>query len=184
MSYLVLTHHHLDHCFASSFFDERHALIYAHRSFSGCMSEMRAHLGASDYQGMLEAFLKIDRETCRKLVGSVHPVSPHRVVGEEVSLAINGEEITITHLPGHAPSELVIYHPKTKILFAGDAINERAGPVTMFSDVREWRKWVAGLEKLKRLEIEGVVPGHGDVCGPGIIDDHIAALEKRIAEAT
>ena len=85
--------------------------------------------------------------------------------------------------PRVASNELVIYHPRTKTLYAGDAINERAGPVTMFGDVRDWRKWVAGLEKLQKLEIERIVPGHGDVCGPEIIDQHIEALEKKIAEA-
>ncbi len=183
MTYVVLTHHHLDHCFAASLFDDRHALIYAHKSFGRCMAEMRSHLGASDYQGMLQAFLNIDAETCKKLIKSAHPISPHRLVGEEVSIAINGEEALIQHLPGHTPCELVVYHPKSKILFAGDAINERAGPVTMFGDAREWKKWVAGLEKLNRMEIEQIVPGHGDVCGPEIIDRHIEALEKKIAEA-
>jgi cyclase len=182
MVYLVLTHHHLDHCYAASYFDDRHVLIYAHKSFSACMAEMRK-LGASDYQGLLEAFLKIDADMFKKHVGNVHPVAPHRHVGDEVSLAINGEEVVIMHMPGHAPSELVVYHPRTKTLFAGDAINEKAGPVTMFGDVREWRKWVAGLEKLKKVEIERIVPGHGEICGPDIIDNHIEALEKKIAEA-
>jgi len=182
MAYLVLTHHHLDHCYAASFFDERHALIYGHKSFSACMAEMRKHLGAADYQGMVEAFLNVDTDTARRHIGHVHPVSPHRHVGDEVSLAINGEEVTITHLPGHAPSELVVYHPRTRTLYAGDAINERAGPVTMFGDVKDWRKWVAGLEKLKKLEIERIVPGHGDVCGPDKIDQHIEVLEGKIAD--
>jgi cyclase len=183
MSYLVLTHHHLDHCYAASFFDERHALIYAHKSFSACMAEMRRHLSASDYRSMLETFLKIDADSYERTIGSVHPVAPHRHVGDEVSLAINGEEVIISHLPGHAPSELVVYHPRTKTLFAGDAINEKAGPVTMFGDVREWRKWVAGLEKLKKLEIARIVPGHGNVCGPEIIEAHLKTLEERIKEA-
>lgn len=182
MVYLILTHHHLDHCFAASYFDDRHALIYAHKSFSACMAEMRKHLGATDYQGMLEAFLKIDTETFRAHVGNVHPVAPHRHVGDEMSLAINGEEIVIMHCPGHAPSELVVYHPRTKTLYAGDAINETAGPVTMFGDIREWRKWVAGLEKLRKMEIDKIVPGHGDVCGPEIIDSHIEALERKIGD--
>lgn len=183
MTYIVLTHHHLDHCFAASFFDDRHALIYGHRSFGACMAEMRRHLGAGDYREMVEAFLKIDGETCERNVGNVHPVSPHRHVGEETSIAINGEEVTIMHLPGHTESELVVYHPRTRILFAGDAINERAGPVTMFGDARDWRRWVAGLERLKKLDIEFIVPGHGEICGPEIIDGHIDALEKKIAEA-
>jgi len=183
MAYMVLTHHHLDHCYASSFFDERHALIYAHKSFSACMAEMRKHLGAGDYQSMLEAFLNVDADTCRRHVGHVHPVSPHRHVGDEVSLAINGEEVVIIHVPGHAPCELVVYHPRTKTLYAGDAINERAGPVTMFGDVRDWRKWVTGLERIQKLEIERIVPGHGDVCGPETIGEHIEALEAKIAEA-
>ncbi len=183
MIYLVLTHHHLDHCFAASYFDDRHALIYGHKSFSACMAEMRKHLGASDYQSLLEAFLKIDSDTFKRKIGNVHPVAPHRHVGDEVSLAINGEEVVIIHLPGHAPCELVVYHPRTRTLYAGDAINEKAGPVTMFGDVREWRKWVTGLEKLKRMEIETVVPGHGEVCGPEIIDNHIEILERKIGEA-
>jgi cyclase len=147
------------------------------------MAEMRKHLGASDYQSMLEAFLNVDADTCRRHVGHVHPVAPHRHVGDEVSLAINGEEVAILHVPGHAPSELVVYHPRTKTLYAGDAINEKGGPVTMFGDARDWRKWVTGLEKLQKLEIERIVPGHGDVCGPEIIDEHIEALEGKIAEA-
>lgn len=183
MTYVVLTHHHLDHCFAASYFDDRHALIYGHRSFGSCMAEMRRHLGAEEYREMLEEFLKIDDETCRKNVGTVHPVSPHRHVGEETSIAVNGEEVTISHLPGHTESELVVYHPRSRTLFAGDAINERAGPVTMFGDAADWRKWVAGLEKLQKLEIDRVVPGHGEITGPEIIEDHIEKLQKKIAEA-
>jgi len=87
------------------------------------------------------------------------------------------------HLPGHAKCELVVYHPRTKTLFAGDAINEKAGPVTMFGDAKEWRRWVTGLERLKKLEISTIGPGHGSVCGPEIIDSHIQSLEKKIAEA-
>ena len=183
MTYLILTHHHLDHCFASSFFDDRHSLSYAHRSFSEGMADARKHLGAKDYSSMLAAFLRIDEDTYRKHVGFVHPVSPHRLVGEELSLAVNGEEITIMHLPGHVSSEVVVYHPRTRVLFAGDAINEKAGPVTMFGDVRDWRKWVTGLEKLRKMEIERIVPGHGDIAGPDIIDDHIETLEEKIAAA-
>lgn len=184
MTYVILTHHHLDHCYAASYFDDRHSLIYAHKSFSACMAETRKHLGATDYQSMLEAFLKIDSDTYRTNVGNVHPVAPHRHIGDEMSLAVNGEEIVMMHCPGHTVSEIVIYHPRTKTLYAGDAINEVAGPVTMFSDVREWRKWVAGLEKIKKFEIETIVPGHGEVCEPDIIDSHIEALEKKIEESS
>jgi len=168
MVYLVLTHHHLDHCFAASYFDDRHALIYGHRSFSSCMAEMRKHLGQHDYQGMLMEMLKMTPETFRTTVGNVHPVAPHRHVAEELSLAINGDEIAMIHLPGHTRCELVVYHPRSKVLFAGDAINAKAGPVTMFGQPKDWQQWIAGLEKLQKLEIEKVVPG-----GLIIIDDYL-----------
>ena len=38
---------------------------------------------ASDYRELMEAFLKIDSETCQRHIGAVHPISPHRHVGEE-----------------------------------------------------------------------------------------------------
>jgi len=184
MYYLILTHHHLDHCYASSFFDEKHTMIYAHRSFQECMAEMRKHLGAQDYTEMLANLLKTDEATLRQQVRSVHPVSPHRHVSEELSLAVNGQEIQIIHVPGHARSELVIYHPASRVLFAGDAINEKAGPVTMFGDPGDWRQWVAGLKKLAKLEIEQIVPGHGRICGPETIESHIETLETKIEEAS
>jgi cyclase len=183
MAYVILTHHHLDHCFATSYFDDRHALVYAHKSFSASMAETRKHLGATDYQSMLEAFLGIDSDTYRTNIGNIHPVAPHRHVGDEMSLAVNGEEVIIMHCPGHTRSEIVVYHPSTCILFAGDAINEMAGPVTMFGDVGDWRKWVTGLERLRKFEIDRIVPGHGEVCGPDIIDSHIETLERKIEES-
>jgi cyclase len=183
LAYLVLTHHHLDHCFATSYFDDRHALIYGHRSFSGCMAEMRKHLGQHDYTGMLMELLKMDETSYREMVGNVHPVAPHRHVSEELSIAIDGEEITISHLPGHTRSELVVYHPRSRTLFAGDAINQRSGPVTMFGDLKDWKRWITGLEKLQKLEIEHVVPGHGEITGPDIIGDHIEALKEKVVKA-
>ncbi len=95
-----------------------------------------------------------------------------------------GEEVIIMHCPGHTRSEVIAYHPSTCTLFAGDAINQTAGPVTMFGDVGDWRKWVLGLERLKKLEIETIVPGHGEVCGPDIIDSHIEALERKIEQSS
>lgn len=183
MAYLILSHHHLDHCYASSYFDDRHALIYAHKTFSECMAEMKKHLDARDHPSMLKAFLSIDDRTYEQNIGGVHPTPPHRHVGEEVSIAINGEEIVIMHLPGHTASELVVWHPRSRVLFAGDAVNEKAGPVTMFGGPKDWRRWMAGLVKLKKLDIEKIVPGHGEIAEPGILEDHIEALRKKIEES-
>ncbi len=117
-------------------------------------------------------------------MGAVHPISPHRHVGEETSIAINGEEVTIMHLPGHTECELVVYHPRSRVLFAGDAINQRAGPG---HDVRRSAQTggsgSSGSRDCGSSTIETIVPGHGELCGPEIIDEHIVTLEERIAEA-
>jgi glyoxylase-like metal-dependent hydrolase (beta-lactamase superfamily II) len=78
--------------------------------------------------------------------------------------------------PGHVPSELCVYCPGSKVLFAGDTIYEGMPPNTRFAGPAEKAEWVRQLRRLRELDIEVVVPGHGAICGKEEIDRNIALL--------
>jgi glyoxylase-like metal-dependent hydrolase (beta-lactamase superfamily II) len=55
---------------------------------------------------------------------------------------------------------------------------------TRFGSPTEWKIWISQLERLKKLEIDTIVPGHGELCSKKEIDRNIAflrgLLEKKI----
>jgi glyoxylase-like metal-dependent hydrolase (beta-lactamase superfamily II) len=93
-------------------------------------------------------------------------------------LNIDGEEIHVLVTPGHVWDELSVYHPKSRTLFAGDAVYEGIAPHTAFGGPGEWKVWVSQLERLKAPEVHTIVPGHGKLCTEKEIDRNIACLQQ------
>lgn len=78
---------------------------------------------------------------------------------KEGDLVANG--LKVIHTPGHSPGSICLYDEKKKILFSGD---------TVFSDGVGRTDLTGGdpqalgesLEKLSKLKIEKILPGHGE----------------------
>jgi glyoxylase-like metal-dependent hydrolase (beta-lactamase superfamily II) len=61
----------------------------------------------------------------------------------------------------HEHSDIVLWLPKEKIVFAGDlAFNQRMAPILEKTDTLSW---LEAWEKFAKLDAKIVVPGHGDV---------------------
>ncbi len=70
--------------------------------------------------------------------------------------------------PAHTTNDIVAWIPERKVLFSGDIVFNEGTPFAMMGSVAGW------LDALKRLEglgIERIVPGHGPVCGPEVLDE-------------
>jgi len=95
-------------------------------------------------------------------------------------LNIDGDEIHLLVTPGHVPDEISVYHPSSRTLFAGDAIYEGTGLTTQFGGPEEWKIWIDHLERLKKLDILNIVPGHGQICSRDEIDRNINFLKEKL----
>jgi glyoxylase-like metal-dependent hydrolase (beta-lactamase superfamily II) len=86
--------------------------------------------------------------------------------------------LRVVHTPGHTPGEVAFYHPARKILFSGDSVVERKGQLTL-PGVRvasDLDQAVRSLDRLRELETEVLLPGHGVPVTRGIaslLDDLI-----------
>ena len=112
-----------------------------------------------------------------KILGDVILSLPDRVIEEDTILRLKDEEIHLLVTPGHVSSELSVYHPVSRTLFAGDTIYEGTPPNTRFGGPAEWQVWISNLERLKQLEINVICPGHGKLCSKKEIDKNIAYLK-------
>ncbi|MEM1540721.1 MAG: MBL fold metallo-hydrolase [Candidatus Bathyarchaeia archaeon] len=93
-----------------------------------------------------------------------HPLENFEVdeiVEEGDEIELGDLNLKILHTPGHTPGSICLYEEKTKSLFSGD---------TVFSDGSFGRtdltggslkEMVRSLEKLSRIDVEVLYPGHG-----------------------
>jgi cyclase len=177
--FLILTHHHADHTFGMRIFKDKGARVIAHPG----VNEFLANDGGY-YIRFIRKSAGWDEKTADEILGDVRLSAPDQTIDKDDVLKIDGEEIHILATPGHVFTELFVYHPESRTLFAGDAIYEGSDPTTRFGGPEDWKEWIAQLRRLQKLNIRTIVPGHGKLCGLGEIERNIAFLEKKIGEAS
>jgi glyoxylase-like metal-dependent hydrolase (beta-lactamase superfamily II) len=87
------------------------------------------------------------------------PTPPNVTVNDQMTLYRGGREIRLLYMGrGHTGGDLVVYLPKERIVCTGDLlVNQIANLVDGYVN-----DWPAALEKLRALDFEHVIPGHGD----------------------
>lgn len=84
--------------------------------------------------------------------------------------------------PAHTRSDVVVWIPERKLLFAGDIVFNGGTPFAIAGSVAGW---LETIDRLKALGVERVVPGHGPVCGPDALDavaDYLRWVQELAAE--
>ncbi len=173
--YLILTHSHSDHVFGMQFFRDKGAEVIGHR--------LTAEHLKDDNGRYLRFIIEMDRitpEEGTKRYGHVVLSEPDRYIDQDTCLTIDGEDVRIFVTPGHTPDSICIYYPRSKTLFAGDTVYEGMDPTTRFGGPKEWKEWITHLERLKKLDIQTVVPGHGKISGIWILDQNISFLKQEL----
>ena len=118
---------------------------------------------------------KMIRKTyTQEVLGDAVLSRPDQTITQDTVLDL-GEEIHLLAVPGHTPGDIAVYHPKSKILFAGDAVLEGMDPYIR-PDSISIKTWIKNLERLRKLDIEWILPGHGALSKPDIIDSNISYL--------
>jgi glyoxylase-like metal-dependent hydrolase (beta-lactamase superfamily II) len=92
-------------------------------------------------------------------VKDVKPTPPNITLDDHMTLFRGGREIRLMYLGrGHTGGDIVAYLPKERVLCSGDLlVNGVANLVDGYVD-----EWPAALEKLKALDFDDVIPGHGE----------------------
>ena len=75
--------------------------------------------------------------------------------------------------PAHTTNDIVAWLPERKLLFAGDLIFNQGTPFVAMGSVSGS---LQALKRLRELGAETIIPGHGSVCGPDVMDGTEAYL--------
>ncbi|MFB7246691.1 MBL fold metallo-hydrolase [Streptomyces populi] len=148
---LVNTHSHGDHTFGNHLFER--ATVVAHRRAAAEMAE----------HGLALTALWPDVRW-----GHVEAGAPEVVFDDRMTLPASGFRIELIHLgPGHTAGDAVVWLADQRVLFTGDLVFSGATPFTLMGSVSGSLRV---LDRLRALEPRVVVPGHGPVGGPELLD--------------
>jgi glyoxylase-like metal-dependent hydrolase (beta-lactamase superfamily II) len=93
-----------------------------------------------------------------------HPVPPiDRVIDEGSTVDGTEFRLEVLHTPGHAPNHLCFYLDEERVLFTGDTVLDGTTSVIAPGRGGDMIKYLATLERLRKLRLGKILPGHGDV---------------------
>ncbi|MXZ32951.1 MAG: MBL fold metallo-hydrolase [Gammaproteobacteria bacterium] len=142
--------------------------------FDNTVADIETRLAAAD-DAAERAGLETELSFWRAHVSSqeeTDPVAPNVSVSDRMTLYRGGREIQLVWLGrAHTGGDLAVYLPEEKIVFTGDMM---LGRPSYMGDgyVGEWG---ATLGRLKQLDIELVLPGHGEGFSDLRIIDYVQA---------
>jgi len=139
---VICTHAHPDHMEAVDLFKQMPALITLHEK---------------EWQ-----FIKnIDKYMSTPLVIDLDSITPDFFLTEG-EISIGGLHLKVIHTPGHSPGSVSLYWPDPKLLFSGDLVfKEGVGRTDLPGGDGALLK--ESITRLAKLEIECLLPGHGEV---------------------
>jgi cyclase len=169
--FVVLTHHHTDHALGSAYFAGRGTTVVAHRA---CQEAM-----AAEHPKLIEARRKVP--ALAELFSDARPCQPSLDYEEGVLTFDLGDCVArVFHPgPGHTAGDTVVHLADESIVICGDLVS--AGYHVNYEDA-DLGALEAGLEILRSLGAQTLVPGHGAPGGAGILDDQLE-YHRAVAEA-
>ncbi len=175
--WLVFTDQHSDHVFGMSILKRAGARTVGHVEVDRYLREELI----PNFDNIVATF-GLTPEHRAVLFAGVELSPLDEAVTTDRVLDVDGTEVHYLHTPGHTPGSGCVWVPEDRVLFAGDTLMSGYAPVTRFGNAELWRQWLASLEKLRNLDFDYIVPGHGPICGREEIVRHIGLLEQALSQ--
>jgi cyclase len=172
--YLVNTEHHVDHIFGNYYFKGAGTVVNHQGLFERFMVPTPdldpfeyAHeaLPTDDPEG--EAIFPTRDEYY------ADPNKGRIVFTGDLTLHVGEHTFRLLHTPGHTPGQLAVHVPEERVVFTGDTIFNECQTWLMTSNVEQW---LVALDRIKALDVDHMVPGHGPVTTLAYLDTQRSVL--------
>lgn len=151
--FLINTEHHRDHVLGNFFFP---GTVIAHQGTRARMEKI------SDSIEEIRETIKSTDPAGYPLMENYRPRMPAITFSDRLSLHLGQYSFQLSHMPGHVPNSTLVLIPEAGVLFTGDNLVNNHYP-----HMHECLalRWLETLEKLAQMDVQRMVPGHGEICG-------------------
>ena len=196
--YVLYSHHHWDHASGGAAFADT-ATFVAHEGMAAALaaplpsnavfldSNRNGRLERSEATGGYAArFDNADTNGDDVLTGAeinvdIHP--PDLLYEDHMVVTLGGQRVELIHPdPAHSDDTTVLYFPEQRVGFGVDYINVRRLPGGL--DVYSFDQYASAIGTMLALDIDTVVPGHGNVGRREDLAEYMGFLRALQAEVS
>ena len=174
VKYIIATHHHFDHITGINSLGKR--VIMQEKAFEEMLEE-----GATLREVMATELPGITEKNSNFILTEPH-IHPEITFGDKLTIHLGNLTLELHHIPGHTKGSLCVYIAEEKVLVAGDALTAGMPPFMGQGNIAQW---ISTLTWMKDLDVDTLVPGHGEICGKDEIDrllEYLTSLRNLIAD--
>ncbi|MGH2512668.1 MAG: MBL fold metallo-hydrolase [Candidatus Limnocylindrales bacterium] len=159
--YLINTEHHVDHIFGNYYFQGA-GLVVEHQGVYDNFMVVTPDLDPYDYAK--EAIPTDDPDGAAIFPErSEYYANPNKgtiVFTGDLTLRSGDRTFNLLHTPGHTPGQVAVHVPEERVVFTGDTVFCECQTWLMTSNVDQW---IRSLDRIRALDVDHVIPGHGPV---------------------
>lgn len=161
IQFLINTEHHVDHIFGNYFFKGAGTVV-SHQGVYENFMVPTPELNPYTYAKEAVPTDDPEGEAIFPDEGTYFedPNKASIVFTGDLRLEVGDHTFELLHTPGHTPGQVAVYVPSERVVFTGDTIFSECQTWLMTSDVAQW---LEALERIRELDIDHIVPGHGPV---------------------
>lgn len=198
--YLVNTHYHGDHTHGNQVFSPL-ATIISHQNtrentikfdlprneesrtsrLPQMLREQEAKVAQLESQNSPQ--LQEERQRLEELKRTAEELEQLRIIPPsltfETQCTIYLDDYTVELLylgKGHTNGDVVVYFPQQKVIHLGDLLFHQIIPYIDVSAGADTAHWIEILNQIKEMEVETIIPGHGEVTDKAGLEEFINYL--------
>ncbi|HSW57149.1 MAG TPA: MBL fold metallo-hydrolase [Dehalococcoidales bacterium] len=162
IKYIINTEPHQDHFAGNYYFD---GTVVGHDG------TRKSILDASmeQFKGMLQM-----SAPGVKLESDYYFRPPTITFSQSMTLNTGNLTLKLINLPGHTPFQTAVFIPEERVVFTGDNVVRNSMP---FLHQALPYAWLDSINQIGLLEVDYIVPGHGEVCGKNYLPEMRANIE-------
>lgn len=92
---------------------------------------------------------------------------------ENMNVYLGDHTFNLFPLPGHSPGGIGVYIPQEKVVFTTDCVFYHFKTYLQEANPDHW---LESLRRLNELDIDAVVPGHGEICKKDYIEEQASII--------
>ena len=187
IKYLVITHYHGDHTQGAQYFPSE-AVVISHANTRKNLEKLQIPRIEAALGGGFDKRLKAAEEKVEKLKSEENPelekamedleslknhiqeyrnlrlILPETILTSDTTIHLGGHDVELLHKGrGHTDGDLIVYFPQEKAVHMGDLLFHRMIPYIETEAGSDTENWIRILEHVAKMDVEKVIPGHGEI---------------------
>ncbi len=152
--YLINTDHHRGHVLGNQYLT---TAVIAHEL---AWKEMKSY-GESFRNRLINLFKDSEPQVAAEFE-NLEIILPRVTFTSRMTLHKGSKTIRLIHAGGHTPATSLVHVVEDGVLFTGDIVVNDRHPFMGHGNSKEW---LNALTFIRKLGVETIVPGHGELCG-------------------